>query len=188
MASMYGCEIEVISVFMVWAKILIANRIALVVLDALSFKLRHNPTRLSIYPSTQPNLGRFRFTSTGNAGAKGIELGIITGCGIDSCDGFLAWFSLSFQNGLLIMSLAKSVNNSINIHHSAGLKDPPNISLRYMRAHIFVEQMYFTAVVALRCILLYVQARSSLHINIVVFGYANLIAWIMCITRMNMKP
>ena len=74
------------------------------------------------------------------------------------------------------MSLVKSVNNLINMQHSAGLKDPPNVSLRYTRAHIFVEQMYFAAVVALRYILLYAKARSNFHINIVIFGYKHLIA------------
>ena len=45
-----------------------------------------------------------------------------------------------------MISLAKSVSSSIRMHHSEGLKDPPNVSRRYRSAQIVVEQMHFDAV------------------------------------------
>ena len=97
---------------------------------ALSFMWRHTPTRSSMYESTQPCLGSWMVTSTGRAGANGVfdgysfGGGIVDGSGIGECsfDGT--------QSGLFIMSIDKSVINSMIIHHSAGLKAAPNVNRR----------------------------------------------------------
>ena len=51
-----------------------------------------------------------------------------------------------------------------------------------------MEQIHFAAVFALRYMRLYADARSNLHMRMCTSGYAHLIACIMWITRMNMKP
>ena len=88
-ARIYGCGIADCIAFTGLANRLIANKIALVVRDAFSFECRHTPTKSSIYPSTQPCLGMFNFTSTGRACPNGMESGCRIGFGIEfggGCD------------------------------------------------------------------------------------------------------
>ena len=76
--------------FTVLANRLIANRMALVVRDALSSKCRITPTKSSMYPSTQPCRGRLSLTSTGSASPNGIESGCRIGFGIELGSGYVA--------------------------------------------------------------------------------------------------
>ena len=84
--------------------------------------------------------------------------------------------------------LLSKYNYNLEETLAAGLNDPPKVRRRYISAHIVVEHMHFIAVPALRCILLYADAKSNLHIRIWMVGCAHHIAWIMWIILMNMKP
>ena len=152
------------------AKVLIARSIARVVRDAFVLMCRQTPTKSSMYPSTHPYRGRLRATSAGRAGANGVVCGRRVGLGIESGGGCVACVCDGSQYGLLMMSLPRSVRSSISTHHSAGLKEPPNVRRRYTSAHIVVEHMHFVAVLALRCMRLYADARSNLQSRMCMFG------------------
>ena len=121
---------EVSSLWTGRTNLLITKKIFLVVRLALSLMCRQIPTRSSMYPSKHPCLGRLSDTSGGSAGSKEVEYGSVTGQGIVFGGGCVACVLFWSQNMLLMMSLAKSVSNSINIHHSAGLNDPSNVNLK----------------------------------------------------------
>ena len=56
------------------------------------------------------------------------------------------------------------------IHHSAVLKDPPNVRRRYMSEHTVVMHKYLAADAVLVCMHLYTESRSYLKIRITVNG------------------
>ena len=126
--------------------------------------------------------------STGSAGSYGVSGGYSFGGGIVVGSGIGACCLSGSQVGLFIMSFDKSVINSIIMHHSAGLCAAPNVSLRYIRAHIDVMQIHCAAVEACVCILLYAASRSNLHNRIGKLGNESLIACIMWMRRRNMNP
>ena len=66
--------------------------------------------------------------SSGRAGANGISAASLIGAGIEAGYGCVAWVFLGFQNDLFAILFAKSVRNSIRTHHSAEMKDPPNVN------------------------------------------------------------
>ena len=112
------------------AKILIARSIARVVYLALSHMWRQMSTRSLMYPSTQPWRGRLRYILLGRAGTNSVFWDCMISAGIVSGCGWVACVFLMFQNGLLVMLLAKLVNKSINTQHATGLKEPPNMRRR----------------------------------------------------------
>ena len=69
-------------------------------------------------------------TAAGSAGAKGVSTGRVDGDGMEAGSGVGACAESGDQCGLLVMSFATSVSSSMMTHHSAGLKDPPKVSLR----------------------------------------------------------
>jgi len=97
---------------------------------ALSPMYRHTPKMSSIYESTHPWRGSGRMTAAGRAGENGVSSGRIDGDGMEAGWGVGVWLTSGDQCGLLVMSFATSVINSMIMHHSAGLKDPPNFSLK----------------------------------------------------------
>ena len=88
------------------------------------------PMMLSTKESKWPCLGRRTGTSHGSAGAKGMLSGSRMGDGISEGCSHVVAVLLWHHTGLLATSNAKSVIVSITMHHSAGLKDDPNVSLR----------------------------------------------------------
>ena len=94
------------------------------------------------------------------------------GDGMVSGAGCVAYVFRWFQKGLLEISFARSVIISMITHHSAGLKEPPKVSRKYINAQIVVEHMHFTADGAFICILLYAESRSYLLIRITIHGNA----------------
>ena len=109
----------------------------------------------------------------------------LMGGGIDCGSGYDACVLFGFQNGLFAISLARSISNSIRMHHSTGLKDPPKVRRIYISAHILVEQMHLRAVFACKCILLYADARSYLYKKMQTSGYNYRIECIICMTCRN---
>ena len=73
-------------------------------------------------------------------------------------------------------------------HHSVGLKDPPNTSIKYIKAHITVEQMHVDAVLVSRYIRRYVDAKSYLPMNMCIVEKTHHIICIVYRTIRNMKP
>ena len=69
---------------------LIVRRITHVVREVLLCMCRHIPTKVSMYPSTQPKRGRLMDTSAGIADANGVVGGCSICGGIDSGFGCFA--------------------------------------------------------------------------------------------------
>ena len=121
-------------------------------------------------------------------GANGVSSASLMGGGIDCRSGCAACVPFGFQNILFAIWLAKSVRNSIRMHHSIGLKDPPKVRRIYISAHILVEQMYLRTVFACKCILLHVDARLYLYMKMKTSGNIHRIACIICMTYKNTNP
>ena len=132
------------------ARMYMARSIALTQRLALLSMSKNEPIILSTYESSAPWWGRGRSTSAGRTGATGICGGRYFWGGIDAGAGINANVNVGFYRGLLVISFARSVRISIMIHHLDGLKDPPNVKQRYIRAQIVVVHIHFAADLVLK--------------------------------------